>query len=343
MKILFYSVKDFEQALLLEKNTAGFLVRMTNLALSEKTAELAGGFDVISIFTGDDASAPVIERLQAAGVKFIAIRAAGYDNVDLVKAAEAHIQVANVPAYSPFAIAEHALALMLALDRKLITANRQVQQQNFSMNNLIGFNLYRKTVGIIGTGNIGAALIKLLKGFECRILAYDIQKNEELATYDRLHYVNMQQLCSESDIISIHTPLNEQTRHIINAASIALMKKGVMIINTSRGGCVDTEAVVQFLDNGHIGYFGADVYEKEKGLFFYDCSNREINDPVLKKLLQFPNVLITPHQAFATNEALDNIATTTFDTINCWAENRYSQNELYHVPLSQPPQVVKPL
>lgn len=331
MKILFYSTKDFERPYLLEANKNNFQVRMTESALSTETASFAEGFDVISIFSGDDASAPVIRKLKEVNVKYIAIRAAGFDNVDLQAAKENNIQAANVPAYSPYSIAEHALALIFALNRKLIIANEQVHHQNFKINNLIGYDLHGKTVGVIGTGNIGGIFIKILNGFDCRLLAYDIRKNDELVKKYNVNYVSLEQLCRESDIISMHTPLNEQTKYIINKDLIALMKKGVMLINTGRGGCVNTTDVLHYLETGHIGYFGVDVYEKERGLFFHDWTGKEINDDILKRLLTLPNVLITPHQAFATKEALGNIAETTFYNIECWAAGKNPENELYHL------------
>ena len=336
MKILFYSTKDFEQSYLLAANTKNFLIRMTELPLSKETCERAKGFETISVFTGDDVSAPVIEKLNDYGVRFIAVRAAGYDNVDLAKAKELGIQVANVPEYSPYSIAEHALTLMMALNRKIITADEQVHQQNFTVSNLIGFDLHGKTVGIIGTGKIGSKLIRILHGFGCRLLGYDIKRDNVLVKDFGLEYVDLDVLCRESDIISLHTCLTEQTRYLINKDRIELMKPGVMLINTSRGGCINTSDVLYYLENGHIGYFGADVYEKERGLFFHDWSGKKINDTVFKRLLTLPNVLITPHQAFATREALTNIADTTFYTIGCWADNKTSGNELFPLPFETP-------
>ncbi|MBS1575666.1 MAG: 2-hydroxyacid dehydrogenase [Bacteroidetes bacterium] len=329
MRILFYSIKDFEHPYLLEANKKNFPVKMTESALGTETASFAEGFTVVSIFTGDDASAPVIKKLKEVNVKYIAIRAAGYDNVDLQAAKENAIQVANVPAYSPYSIAEHALALLFAMNRKLILANDQVHHRNFKMNNLIGYDLHGKTIGIIGTGNIGGTLLKILNGFNCKLLAYDIRRNDDLVTNYNANYVSLEQLCRESDIISIHTPLNEQTKYLINKNLISIMKKGVMLINTGRGACVNTTDVLHYLESGHIGYFGADVYEKERGLFFHDWTGKALNDDLLKRLLMLPNVLITPHQAFATKEALGNIAETTFYNIECWAAGRCSDNELY--------------
>jgi D-lactate dehydrogenase len=290
--------------------------------------EEAKGFDVISIFTGDDASAPIMEKLHKLGIKFIAIRAAGHDNVDIDKAIECGIGVANVPEYSPHAIAEHALALMLALTRKLILANEQVHNQNFTVDNLIGFDLHGKTIGIIGTGKIGSTLIKLLSGFGCRLLAYDIQPDEELMEKYDVEYVSLSELCQESNIISIHTCLTAQTKHLISKDLISQMQKGVMLINTSRGACIKTTDVLDYLENGHIGYFGADVYENEKGVFFYNRADNKPDDDLLKRLLALSNVLITPHQGFATTEALNNIANTTFYNIFCWSHDGECDNDL---------------
>jgi D-lactate dehydrogenase len=283
---------------------------------------------VISIFANDDASAPVLDKLENMGVKFIAIRAAGYDNVDIARARQLGICVANVPEYSPYAIAEHALALMLALNRKLILANYQVHRQDFTVTNLVSFDLHGKTIGIIGTGKIGSTLIKILNGFNCRILAYDIQKNEELVKSYKVEYVPLSVLCRESNIISIHTSLTPQTRYMINKDLIGIMRKGVMLINTSRGACVNTEDVLRALEDGHISYFGTDVYENEKGIFFNDWSDKKLNDALLHRLLAFPNVLVTPHQAFATTEALNNIFETTYNNIRSWETDSGNANEI---------------
>lgn len=331
MRVLFYSTKDFERDYLFKANTGNVDIRMTELALSADTAALANGFDCISVFTGDDVSAPVIGLLHQYGVKFIATRAAGYDNIDLARAKTNGIHVANVPAYSPYSIAEHTLALMLALNRRLILANEQVHHYNFKMNDLIGFDIHNKTVGIIGTGKIGGILAKIVHGFGCHILGYDVKPDEELAKKYDVRYTDIDTLCRESDIISLHTCLTPETKYIINKDRIASMKKGVMLINTSRGACINTADLLYFLDTGHVGYFGADVYEKEKGVFFYDWSNKPLHDEMLKKLLSLPNVLITPHQAFGTREAIGNIAETTFYNISKWADHKNSENELFYL------------
>jgi D-lactate dehydrogenase len=328
MKILFYSTKVYEQPYLEAAMDARVEAVFTQEPLSLQTVSLAKGFGGISIFTGDDASAAVLEALHQAGIDFIAVRAAGHDNVDLPKAAELGIAVANVPAYSPYAVAEHAVALLLCLNRKLIKANQQVQQHDFTTGNLIGFDLNGKTAGIIGVGRTGSVFAKIMHGFGCRLLGYDIAPNKNLEKLYGLEYVDLPALCRQADIISIHTALTPGTKHLIQKTLIRQMLPGVTIINTSRGGCVDTQDIIDGLESGHIGYYGADVYENERGVFFYDYSQKELKDPLLKELLAMPNVLITPHQAFATTEALTNIAAVTYYNIDCRRKRQPSENEL---------------
>ena len=328
MKILFYSNTDFEQPYLEAANTRKEEVTFIKEALSLQTADKAKGFDVVSIFAGDDASSNVLEELYKNGVKFIAIRAAGYDNVDIKKATELNIVVANVPEYSPYAIAEHAVALILALNRKIATVDKQVHNLNFTTSNLVGFDLHGKTVGIIGVGKIGAVFAKIMHGFSCRLLGYDIKENKELQEKYGLEYVDLHALCREANIISIHTGLTPQINYLINKNLIDSMQHGTMIINTSHGGCVNTADVIEGLENGNIGYYGADAYENERGVFFYDHSGRELKDGILKKLLFMPNVIITPIQTIDTKEALTNIAANTFYNIDCFKNNQHSKNEL---------------
>lgn len=328
MKILFYSTKDFERPYLVAQNKQAHIIYFTTEALSLETVELAKGYDAISIFANDDASAPVIKVLVKGGTKYIAIRAAGFDNVDIAAANEADIIVANVPDYSPNAIAEHAVLLMLALNRKILLANEQVTRKNFTLDKLIGFDLNQKTVGIIGTGKIGSVVAKILHGFGCTILAYDSVEDQGLMNKYDVHYVDLGTIYSQSDIITIHLPLKKETAYMINESSIGQMKRGVMLINTARGGVVKTEDVLRALETGKIGYFGMDVYEKEKGIFFYDHPNSRLQDTLLGRLIDHPNVIVTPHQAFATSEALTNIATTTFNSIDSWAEGGVSEQEL---------------
>ena len=328
MKIIIYSAKDFEQSYLQKANKMNHEITFVETALNASTAHLAQGQEVVVVFAGDDAPATVIEKLHDVGVQFIAIRAVGHDNVDIKKANEKGIKVANVPEYSPYAIAEHAVGLMLALNRKLMLADRQVHQYNFTVGNLVGFDLNKKTVGIVGTGRTGSVVAKILHGFGCPLLGYDIVKNEEIVKKYGVKYVDLKTLCQTSDIITLHTPLCAATKYLISAEMLAVMKPTVMLINTARGGIINTDDVLAALAHGKIGYLGLDVYEKEKGIFFYDWSKEKITDEVLKKLLTYPNVIVTPHQAFATQEALSNIADITFYNIDCWAKNESSTHEL---------------
>lgn len=333
MKILFYSFKAFEHPFFQLTHPERDTLHIMEASLNIDSASSANGYDAISIFTGDDASAAVIERLHAYGVKYIAVRAVGYDNVAIDKAYELGIKVANVPAYSPYAIAEHAVCMMLALNRKIVLADKQVKQHDFRVDELVGFDLHGRTVGIIGTGRTGSVLAKILHGFGCKILAYDVSPNHSLCTQYNVTYCKLEELCKLADIISIHTPLNDTTRHLIGANLINLMKPGVMLINTARGAIVNTADVIAGLDSGRMGYFGMDVYEKEKGIFFYDHRSSGLEDKNLKQLQEMSNVLITPHQAFATTDALQNIAATTMDNLNCWAKNETPENELHTVSI----------
>lgn len=331
MKVIIYSTKNFERKYLSASNTDKHTVLMEPEALSVKTADLAKGFDAVSIFSNDDASAPVLEKLKAAGVKYIAIRAAGYDQTDLAKAKALGFRVANVPEYSPYAIAEHAVALMMALNRKIVQSDRKVKDYNFLVDDLIGFDMNGKTVGIIGTGKIGCIVGNIMHGFGCKLLGYDPYKNQELINRCDIEYVSLEKLCEQSDIITIHAPLNEHTRYMINKDNISMMKKGVMLINTGRGGVINTADVIDGLKAGRIGYLGLDVYEKEKGLFFKDHSGDIPEDDMFARLLTFKNVLITGHHAFLTETALTNIADTTFYNLNKWAKGEESENELYEL------------
>lgn len=328
MKVIIYSTKDFEKSYLLRANKMNHELTCVEDTLNVNTIKLAQTHEAAVVFAGDDVSTTAIEKLSAAGIKYIAVRAVGYDNVDIKKAYELGIKVANVPEYSPYAIAEHGVALMLALNRKLILADRQVHQYNYTVGNLVGFDMHERTVGIIGTGRTGSVVAKILHGFGCRLLGYDVQQNKQLVDKYNLQYVDLKTLCNSSDIITLHTPLSSATTYLINKEILETMKTGVMLINTSRGAVINTADILESLDNGKIGFLGLDVYEKEKGIFFYDHSGQKIKDDTLKKLMSYSNVIITPHQAFATHEALSNIADTTFYNIDCWAKNEKSDNEL---------------
>jgi D-lactate dehydrogenase len=328
MKTTIYSTHKFEEPYIIKANNGKHQLKLLEIRLTEETAVLAKGSKTVSLFTGDDASENVLKKLNAIGVENIALRSAGFNNVDLKKASELGIKVARVPAYSPYAIAEHTLALILALNRKLIKAHNRVREQNFSLNGLTGFDLNGKTVGVIGTGKIGTVLVKILHGFGCNIIAQDVFEDKNLIDKYGVKYVDCETLCKQADIISLHVPLIPSTKHLINAKHIKLMKKGVMLINTSRGGLVDTKAVIKGLKSEKIGYFGMDVYEEEEGLFFEDHSEDILQDDVIARLMTFKNVLITSHQAFLTETALTNIADTTIYNLDCFEKQALSGNEV---------------
>lgn len=329
MKVVVYDTHDFETKYLEEANIYGFDVELLTIGLTKKTAVLAKGADAIAIFGNDDASAPVLEELHSNGVRYIALRSAGYNHIDIPKAQELGMKVANVPAYSPYSVAEHSIALIMALNRKLIRANSRVRELNFSLSGLVGFDMNGKTVGIIGTGKIGSVLAKILNGFGCNLLGYDIKQNEELVQKYNLKYVEKEVLFQNSDIIVLLAPLNPATKYIVNEESIAMMKDGVMLINTSRGGLVDTKALIKALKNGKFGSVGLDVYELEQGLFFHDYSDTIVQDDMIARLLTFPNVLVTSHQAFLTSNALENIASTTYLNLHQWDSTGTAENELW--------------
>ncbi|MDF2455027.1 MAG: D-lactate dehydrogenase [Cytophagaceae bacterium] len=328
MKVALYSMKPFEQVYLEQSNAKKHELSFIKEALSVETASLAQDCEAIAVFTNDDVSSKVLDKLNQIGVRHVAVRAAGYDQVDLKKAGELKFNVGNVPEYSPYAIAEYAIAMILAMNRKIIRADHQVKDFNFSLDELIGFDLYGKTVGIVGVGKIGAIAAKILHGFGCKILAVDIQPNLELTEKYGLRYTTLEELCKESDIISIHAPLTPDTKYLINKNTLSQMKKGVMIVNTSRGALLNTSDAIDALKEGKIGYLGLDVYEKEKGLFFYDHSNEMMKDDLLSRLLTFKNVLVTGHQAFLTENALKNIADATIYNLDCWGKGEASKYEL---------------
>ena len=330
MKVAIYSSKSFENDYLKKSNNNVHDLLFIKDSLSVETASLAKGCESIVVFANDDVSSKVLDKLNHLGVRHVAIRAAGYDQVDLKKAAELKINVANVPEYSPYAIAEYAVTMMMAMNRKIIRADHQVKDFNFALDDLIGFDLHGKTVGIVGVGKIGAIVTKILHGFGCKIIGFDIQQKKELIDKYDLRYASLEELCSESDIISLHAPLNEHTKYIVNKKTLALMKKGVMIVNTGRGALLNTMDAIESLKQGQIGYLGLDVYEKEKGMFFYDHSHEMMKDDLFAHLLTFKNVLVTGHQAFLTETALENIADATLYNLNCWEKREHSKYELIY-------------
>lgn len=328
MKVLVYSAKDFEIPYLEEANKNKHKLTFTKEALSSATAHKAVGYDAISIFSADEACLITIEKLKDFNIKFITLRSAGYDNVNLRTATRLDIKVANVPAYSPYAIAEHAVALLLALNRKLITSNLRVRHYNFNLNNLVGVDLNNKTVGIIGTGKIGEVMCKIMHGFGCKLLGYDIEEKASLIEKYNIKYTSLNDICNQADIISLHVPLNADTHEMINEDVIDEMKDGVIIINTARGSVLSTDAVIAGLKSEKIGALGIDVYDNERGLFFKDHSQEIPNDNNFMLLNTMPNVLITGHHAFLTDEALTNIAETTIYNLNCYQARKNTENEL---------------
>ncbi|MBC8768674.1 2-hydroxyacid dehydrogenase [Arenibacter sp. BSSL-BM3] len=328
MKLLVYSAKEFEVPFLSNANKNAHKVTYTKDALDTETAIQAVGYKAISIFSGDDASSVVLEKLWDLGVRFITLRSAGHNNVHLKMANKFGFKVANVPDYSPHSIAEHAVALLQALNRKIILADKQVRAYNFLQNNLMGFNLNGKTVGIIGTGRIGSVMAKIMAGFGCKILANDLKPDYKLVQMYDLTYTSLDNLCQKSDVISLHIPLTQENHYMINRQKLNLMKPEAILINTARGALVETKDLIVALENKKIAGYCTDVYEKEKGTFFKDNSATGIKDGQLKKLLSFPNVLLTPHQGFITKEALTNIAEVTFGNLNSWEEGKPCKNEL---------------
>lgn len=329
MKTLVYSIHGFDKLFLEKAAQRKHELVFTEKPLNETTVNLAKDFEAVALFTSDNASAEIIETLCAFGVKFIALRSVGYDHVDMTKAKQLGIKVANVPAYSPYAIAEHSVALLMALNRKIILSQQLMQQNDFRLDKLIGFDLHGKTVGIVGTGKIGAAFAKIMNGFGCKLLGYDIETNQELIKDINITYSSLEELCKLSDVISLHCPLNKATKYIFNKRIFALMKKGVIFINTARGGIVNTNDLLEALNNCSVAYAGLDVYENEKPLFFNDHTDKQIDDELFLKLRRHPNVLITGHQAFLTNEALQGIAETTIGNLTNWKQNGMSENDLW--------------
>ena len=314
MNVAIFSAKKYDREFLNAANGSLHKLRFFEPNLNEETVNLATGFEAVCVFVNDQVNAGVIAKLRSLGVRLIALRCAGYNNVDLAAATKHGIIVVRVPAYSPYAVAEHTIALMLALNRKVHRAYNRVREGNFALDGLVGFDMRGKTVGLIGTGQIGAVVAQILTGFGCPILAFDPLPNATCQSCG-VRYMELDELFAQSDIITLHCPLTPDNKHLINAAAIAKMKDGVMLINTSRGALLDTLAIIEALKSGKIGYLGLDVYEEEEQIFFEDRSGLILSDDVFARLLTFPNVIITGHQAFFTREALLNIAATTTDNI----------------------------
>lgn len=334
MKIAFFSTKSYDKEYFDASSAVSHAgqpahdITYFDAPLNAATATLATGFNAVCVFVNDVVDEETLTRLSALNVKVIALRCAGFNNVDLPAAAKLGLTIVRVPAYSPQSVAEHAVAMILTLNRKTHRAYNRVREGNFSIEHLTGFNLFQKTVGVIGTGLIGASFCEIMLGFGCHVIAYDISENEVLKSKG-IQYKTIESVLSESDIISLHCPLNIHTTHLIDAKSIARMKKGVMLINTSRGGLIHTKDAIEGLKKGRIGYLGIDVYEQEAGLFFKDQSERVMQDDVMARLVSFSNVLITGHMGFFTKEALEEIAHITLENLTSFELERPLKNEVH--------------
>lgn len=328
MKIAFFNTKSYDRDSFEAANTNHHHdIVFLEPRLTSETASLAAGFPAVCVFINDKVDEAVLRTLASNGTYLVALRSAGFNHVDLPVAAEVGMTVVRVPAYSPYAVAEHAVGLVLMLNRKLYKAYNRVRTDNFAITGLLGFDIHGSTVGVVGTGKIGECFAQIMKGFGCNLLGYDVYQNPACLNMG-LKYVDIPELLASSDIISLHCPLLPSTHHLINPDSIQQMKRGTMLINTSRGALVDTKAVIEGIKSGQIGYFGTDVYEEEDELFFEDLSDTVIQDDVFQLLQSFPNVVITAHQAFFTRNALESIAQTTLSNIADIEHGRNCPNEV---------------
>jgi D-lactate dehydrogenase len=332
MKVVVFSTQPYDRRFLEAANhTHGHELIFLEPRLVAETASLLTDAPVVCVFINDRLDEGVLKAIVARGVRLIAIRATGFNNVDLKTAKELGMTVVRVPAYSPYAVAEHAVALILTLNRKIYRAYNRVRDDNFALEGLMGFDLYGSTVGIVGTGKIGQCFAKIMQGFGCNLLAYDPYPNAECLKMG-VQYVELSALLSASDIVSLHCPLTPENHYLINAESLAHLKRGAMLINTSRGGLMDTKAAIESIKTGQIGYLGIDVYEEEEALFFQDLSDTVIQDDTFQLLQSFPNVVITAHQAFFTRNALQSIAETTLANITDFAKGGVCANQISLAP-----------
>ncbi|MBA2654445.1 MAG: 2-hydroxyacid dehydrogenase [Gammaproteobacteria bacterium] len=322
MQIVIYSTKEYEREHLKKYNTYNYDLIFVEKNLSLETTDLAQDCIGCCCFVTDDLSKKVVDRLAEIGIKFITLRSSGYDHIDLSAAKDHNITVMRVPKYSPQSVAEFAVTLILVLSRKIIKAYTNGLKHNFLLDSLLGFNIHKKTIGIVGTGYIGTVFARIMNGFGAHLLAYDPVRNKECEQYGVV-YTSFDNLLNESDIISLHCPLNQETFHLIDSQAISKMKDSVMLINTGRGGLIDTTSLIEHLKNGKIAYAGLDVYQKEKGLFFQNCSEQVIEDEEFLTLQSLSNVLITPHQAFFTTESIQNICQTTIENINAYFQGGF--------------------
>ncbi len=320
MHVAVFSTQSYDRDFLGRANTGGrHVLRFLDARLDASTAAAAAGAQAVCAFVNDRLDEHALEALHGLGVRMVALRCAGFNNVDLRAAARLGIAVGRVPEYSPYAVAEHTAALVLTLNRKLHRAIARVREGNFALEGLLGFDLHGRTVGVVGTGRIGEAFLRIMAGFGCRLLAFDPQPSPSCVQLGA-RYVGMDELLASSDIVSLHCPLSPQTHHLIDAAALSRMKRGAMLVNTSRGAVVDTGALIAALKSGHLGSLGLDVYEEEADLFFRDLSSEVIRDDVFARLLTFPNVVITGHQAFFTEDAMAAIGRTTLDNLDSFED-----------------------
>ncbi|GAA5494419.1 D-lactate dehydrogenase [Rubritalea halochordaticola] len=327
MKVALFSAKDYEKPLFREVMGQEHELAFYKNQLRADTAVLADGAEVVVSFVNDCLDQACLEQLREQGVKLIALRCAGYNHVDLKVAEQLGLKVVRVPEYSPYAVAEHALALLLAVNRHIHKAYARVRENNFALHGLMGFDLKGKTIGVIGTGKIGRVFCDLLSGFGCEVIAYDPYPNEELSSRG-VEYVELPELMQRSKVISLHCPLTPETHHLINDESLGLCSDGVVLVNTSRGALVDSKALIRALKSKKVGAVALDVYEEEAGIFFEDLSDQVIEDDVLMRLMTFPNVLMTSHQAFFTQEAMVNIADTTAANVRAFIAGEPLVNEV---------------
>ncbi len=325
MNIAFFGTKEYDRKHF-QETYEGHTIKFLRPRLSAETAVMAAEFDAVCAFVNDDLSAPVIHMLADQGVRYILMRCAGYNNVDLEAAKERGIKVARVPAYSPEAVAEHAMTLVMAANRRIHKAYNKVRDNDYSLVGLSGMNLYGKTAGIVGTGKIGQAMIRICKGFGMNVIAYDPYPNQELAEAMGFSYINLEELYKQADVISLHCPLFDSSYHMIDRYTISMMKDGVILVNTSRGGLIDTEDLIAGIKSGKFHAVGLDVYEEEDGLVFDDMSGTILEHTTTARLLSFPNVILTSHQGFLTSEALSAIMAVTMQNATDLEEGRESKN-----------------
>ncbi|MDO9633556.1 MAG: 2-hydroxyacid dehydrogenase [Paludibacter sp.] len=328
MKVAVFNTKSYDKEFLDRFNSPENHQLVYFVApLNKDTVNLTKGYDAVCVFVNDKIDQPTVEQLSSNGVKLIALRCAGFNNVDLKAAANYNIKVVRVPSYSPQAVAEHAVALIMTLNRKTHKAYNRVRENNFSLEKLTGFDLYEKTIGVIGAGKIGQAFCKIMLGFGCKVLAYDVFESDSLKE-NGVRYLPFEEIMKVSDVISLHCPLTPETHHLIDTEAFSLMKTGVMLINTSRGALIHTKDAITALKKAKLGYLGIDVYEEEENLFFNDLSDSIIQDDEISRLMTFPNVLITAHQAFFTKEALGQIARTTLANLTDVENGVQTSNEV---------------